>query len=78
MSFDLVSGEKDCYVDLKIVAVGGGGGAGDYGGSGSGFVETLTVQINSSNPQGRIIVGPYILIETHLEDNPQELLLWQT
>jgi len=57
MSFDLVAGEKDCYVELKIVGVGGGGGAGDYGGSGSGFVETLTVQINSSNPQGRITVG---------------------
>ena len=72
MSLDLVAGEKDCYVELKIVAVGGGGGAGDYGGSGSGFVETLTVQINSSDPHGRITIGPFIL----KDGNPQKL--WRT
>ena len=62
MSLELVAREKDCYVDLNIVAVGGGGRPGNFGGSGSGFVETLVVQINSSSPLARINVGPYILI----------------
>ena len=64
-SLDLVAGEKDCYVDVKIVAVGGGGRPGVYAGSGSGFIETLTVQINSTSPLARITVGPYILIVRH-------------
>merc|ERR1719295_2408274 len=59
MNMNLVAAEKDCYVDLNIVAIGGGGrgGGSGYGGSGSGYVETEIVRMSVNNPEGEIIVG---------------------
>ena len=57
MSVNLVAAEKDCYVDLNIVAIGGGGGENVYGGSGSGYVETATVRMSVNSPAAEITVG---------------------
>ena len=60
MNLNLVVAEKDCYVDLNIVAVGGGGGRGGsdfFGGSGSGYVETATIRMSVNSPEGEITVG---------------------
>ena len=59
MNMNLVAAEKDCYVDLNIVAIGGGGrgGGSGYGGSGSGYVETAIVRMSVNNPEGEITVG---------------------
>ena len=53
----LVAGEKDCFVDLKIVAIGGGGGGIGNGASGSGFVESTSVRISENNSVAEITVG---------------------
>merc|ERR1712181_9967 len=54
MNLNLVAAEKDCFVDLNTVAIGGGGGGRDYSsGSGSGY--TLRMSLNS--PEAEIIVG---------------------
>ena len=52
MSIRLVAAEKDCYVDLNVVAIGGGAR-----GSGSGHVETATVRMNVNSPVAEILVG---------------------
>ena len=58
MSVNLVAAEKDCFVDLNIVAIGGGGGgSSSYGGRGSGYVEASSVRMNTSNPVAEITVG---------------------
>ena len=58
MNLNLVAAEKDCYVDLNIVAIGGGGRAGGRaGGSGSGYVETAIVRMSVNSPEGEITVG---------------------
>jgi len=59
MNLNLVAAEKDCFVDLSTVAIGGGGGIGDYyhGGSGSGYVETATLRMSLNSPEAEIIVG---------------------
>ena len=57
MNLNLVAAEKDCYVDLNIVAIGGGGGENVYGGSGSGYVETAIVRMSVNSPAAEITVG---------------------
>ena len=59
MNLNLVAAEKDCFVELNIVAIGGGGAGRDsYGrGRGSGYVEAASVRINSSSPEAEILVG---------------------
>ena len=59
MNLNLVAAEKDCFVNLNIVAIGGGGvGRDSYGrGRGSGYVEAARVRINSSSPEAEILVG---------------------
>ena len=57
MNLNLVAAEKDCFVDLNTVAIGGGGGRDDYGGSGSGYVETATIRMSVNSPEGEISVG---------------------
>ena len=52
MSVRLVAAEKDCYVDLNVVAIGGGAR-----GAGSGHVETATVRMNVNSPVAEILVG---------------------
>ena len=53
----LVAGEKDCFVDLNMVAVGGGGGGLGNGASGSGYIETGSVRMSANNPVAEITVG---------------------
>ena len=57
MSVNLVAAEKDCFVDLNTVAIGGGGGTSKYAGSGSGYVETATLRLSVNNPVAEITVG---------------------
>ena len=59
MNLNLVAAEKDCFVDLNTVAIGGGGGRVDSisGGSGSGYVETATLRMSLNSPEAEIIVG---------------------
>ena len=57
MSMNLVAAEKDCYVDLTVVAIGGGGDLSSYGGSGSGYVETAIVRMSVNSPEGELNVG---------------------
>ena len=52
-----MASEKDCYVDLTVVAIGGGAGAGQEGGSGSGYVETATLRMSVNSPLAAITVG---------------------
>ena len=49
MSIRLVAAEKDCYVDLNVVAIGGG--------ARGGIVETATVRMNVNSPVAEILVG---------------------
>ena len=48
-SIRLVAAEKDCYVDLNVVAIGGG--------ARGGSVETATVRMNVNSPVAEILVG---------------------
>ena len=57
MSLNLVAAEKDCFVDLNTVAIGGGGGGSRFGGSGSGHVEAAILRISVNNPVAEITVG---------------------
>ena len=57
MNVNLVAAEKDCFVDLNTVAIGGGGGTSKYAGSGSGYVETATLRLSVNNPVAEITVG---------------------
>ena len=59
MNLNLVAAEKDCFVELNIVAIGGGGVGRDSNGRGrgSGYVEASSVRINSSSPEAEILVG---------------------
>ena len=52
MSISLVAAEKDCYVDLNVVAIGGGAR-----GARGGHVETATVRMNVNSPVAEILVG---------------------
>ena len=59
MNLNLMAAEKDCFVDLNLIAIGGGGGSSTerYGGHGSGYVETATFRMSVNSPEGEITVG---------------------
>ena len=58
MSVNLVAAESDCYVDLDIVAIGGGGGGSYFkAGRGSGYVETSSVRMLNTRSPLEITVG---------------------
>ena len=58
MSVNLVAAESDCYVDLDIVAIGGGGGGSYFkAGRGSGYVETSSVRMLNTRSPLEITIG---------------------
>ena len=60
MTITLVAGDRDCYTDIRVLAVGGGGNYGylDYvGGAGSGYVVAQNVQLSTSSPVVMIVPG---------------------
>ena len=62
LELTLVAGETDCFLELNVVAVGGGGGDGGmdtYPGAGSGHIETMIVRYSSMQPVADITVGKY-------------------
>ena len=62
LQLTLVAGESDCFLELKVVAIGGGGGDGDldtYTGAGSGHIETKIVHLSSKSPVVEITVGKH-------------------
>merc|ERR1712051_824668 len=44
----LVSREKDCYLDAKAVAIGGGGVYDSHGAGGSGYVEFGVLRVKAN------------------------------
>ena len=56
---ELVANEKDCFVDLDVVAIGGGGNYVDntYGGAGSGYVEAAKIRLSIKDPLMKVTVG---------------------
>ena len=60
LSVTLEAREKDCFVDLDILAIGGGGNYGTgftTSGAGSGYVKTAKVQVSVNNPALSVTVG---------------------
>ena len=58
----LVAGDRDCFSDISIFAIGGGGGYGYYnnvGGGGSGYVEAKTVQLSTDSPVLKVAPGGF-------------------
>ena len=53
----LVANEKDCYVDLDVIAIGGGGHGARGAGAGSGYVETGRISLLINNPAMEVTVG---------------------
>jgi len=54
----LLANEKDCYVDLDVIAIGGGGkGTARGAGAGSGYVETGSIRLHINNPVMEVTVG---------------------
>merc|ERR1719367_69195 len=53
----LVANEKDCYVDLDVIAIGGGGNGARGAGAGSGYVETGRIRLLINNPVMEVTVG---------------------
>ena len=68
MEIRLEAKEKDCYVDLNIVAIGNGG-LGHSAGGGSGYVETGTVRVSIKQPVLEVTVGN----STLLSGNPSQV-----
>ena len=58
-SLTLVAGEKDCYVDFDILAIGGGGNNvfGSKAGAGSGFIESATGRLSTTSPVAEVLAG---------------------
>ena len=56
----LVANQKDCCVDLDVIAIGGGGNfvSGTGAGAGSGYVEAGKVRLPINSPVMQITVGP--------------------
>ena len=56
---ELVANEKDCFVDLDVVAIGGGGNyvGATYGGAGSGYVEVEVIRLSINDPLMKVTVG---------------------
>ena len=62
LQLTLVAGESDCFLELNVVAIGGGGGNGDldiYPGAGSGLIDIKTVRLSSKSPLAEITVGQH-------------------
>ena len=57
MVVDLVTKEMDCYVDLNLLAIGGGGRSTSKGGAGSGYIETTTMRLATNNSTIKVTVG---------------------
>ena len=53
----LVANEKDCYVDLEVIAIGGGGHGARGAGAGSGYVEAGRIRLLINNPAIEVTVG---------------------
>ena len=68
MEVRLEAREKDCFVDLNVVAIGSGG-LGRTAGGGSGYVETGTVRLSINNPTIQVTVGN----STLLSGNPSKV-----
>ena len=69
----LVSREKDCYLDAKGLAIGGGGDYAKYGGGGSGYVEFGVFRVKA-NETLNLKVGSAEKI-SYVERDGQVLLL---
>ena len=50
----LVASEKDCFVDMDVVAIGGGGNYDSstytHTGGGSGYIEAARIRLSVNNP----------------------------
>jgi len=57
MTVNMVASEQDCYVDLNVLAVGGGGDTTGWGGAGSGYIDTTTLRLTASNSTVDLKVG---------------------
>lgn len=57
----LVANEKDCFVDLDVVAVGGGGNyvSNSARGACSGYVEAARIRFSTNTPVMEVTVGSY-------------------
>ena len=55
----LVAGEKDCYMDFNILAIGGGGNNvfGSKAGAGSGFIESASARLSTKSPVANLLAG---------------------
>ena len=68
MEIRLEAKEKDCFVELNVVAIGSGG-LGHSAGGGSGYVETGTVRVSIKQPVLEVTVGN----STLLSGNPSKV-----
>ena len=68
----LVTGEKSCFREMRVLAIGGGGSSGFRSGGGSGHPELNLLQLRS-NETLSLTVGPGI--ETMIEKDGVELLI---
>ena len=56
-----MAGEKECYTDIRFLAIGGGGGTTRwlyptrYGGAGSGYLDQCTVRMVSNNTDALVV-----------------------
>merc|ERR1719430_35249 len=59
MTVHLVAGEMDCFADIDVVAIGGGGShvSGIYGGAGSGFIAEGSIRMWVNASEAVIHVG---------------------
>ena len=55
----LVANEKDCFLDLDVVAIGGGGNyvSSTLAGAGSGYVKAAVIRLSTNNPVMEVTVG---------------------
>jgi len=59
----LIAPERDCYVRIKAMAIGPGGDGGSYGGGdwgrggGSGYPNSTTFRMTSTNPELKVTIG---------------------
>ena len=57
MAVNMVAAEKDCFIGLSVLAIGGGGRGYNGAGGGSGYVETTTIQLTLGNSTANVRVG---------------------
>jgi len=53
----LVSAERDCFLEVRALAIGGGGYGGSYGGGGSGYPEFGLIQLQANETLDLIVGG---------------------